>query len=217
MHYDTQQCICLASRPRGVAVLTITPEFASASASASADALMLQQGPGHFSLPVIATQQVSYLLHVVCSLFPINALACMCQGTFEQRSAGADCRSRGTSVPDSRAQALPSACAECPNMSAECAKIVSFPSTLCTLQIKCLMHQLIAGVQYLHDNWVIHRDLKTSNILYNNKGDLKICDFGLARQYGSPLRPYTHLVVTLWYRAPELLLGEMPYAVFTFS
>ena len=37
---------------------------------------------------------------------------------------------------------------------------------------------------------------------------LKICDFGLARQYGSPLKPYTHLVVTLWYRAPELLLGE---------
>lgn len=76
------------------------------------------------------------------------------------------------------------------------------------VQIKTLMRQLIAGVAYLHDNWVIHRDLKTSNILYNNKGDLKICDFGLARQYGSPLRPYTHMVVTLWYRAPELLLGE---------
>ena len=71
------------------------------------------------------------------------------------------------------------------------------------------MRQLIAGVAYLHDNWVIHRDLKTSNILYNNKGDLKICDFGLARQYGSPLRPYTHMVVTLWYRAPELLLGTL--------
>ncbi len=75
------------------------------------------------------------------------------------------------------------------------------------LQIKTLVRQLLEGVKYLHDNWVIHRDLKTSNILYNNKGDLKICDFGLARQYGSPLRPYTHMVVTLWYRAPELLLG----------
>ncbi len=74
-------------------------------------------------------------------------------------------------------------------------------------QIKTLVRQLLEGVKYLHDNWVIHRDLKTSNILYNNKGDLKICDFGLARQYGSPLRPYTHMVVTLWYRAPELLLG----------
>jgi cell division cycle 2-like protein len=58
----------------------------------------------------------------------------------------------------------------------------------------------------------LRRDLKTSNILYNNKGDLKICDLGLARQYGSPLRPYTHMVVTLWYRAPELLLGTQLYS-----
>lgn len=79
-------------------------------------------------------------------------------------------------------------------------------------EIKTLVRQLIEGVSYLHDNWVIHRDLKTSNILYNNKGDLKICDFGLARQYGSPLRPYTHMVVTLWYRAPELLLGVKEYS-----
>ena len=50
------------------------------------------------------------------------------------------------------------------------------------------------------DNWVLHRDLKTSNLLVNNKGELKICDFGMARQYGSPLKPYTALVVTLWYR-----------------
>ncbi len=70
------------------------------------------------------------------------------------------------------------------------------------------MQQLLSGMHYLHENWVLHRDLKTSNILYSNKGELKICDFGLARQYGSPLRPYTHNVVTLWYRAPELLLGR---------
>ncbi|KAG9155496.1 hypothetical protein Leryth_009913 [Lithospermum erythrorhizon] len=66
--------------------------------------------------------------------------------------------------------------------------------------------------KYLHDNWVLHRDLKTSNILLNNCGELKICDFGLARQYGSPLKPYTQLVVTLWYRAPELLLGAKQYS-----
>ncbi|CBI27558.3 unnamed protein product, partial [Vitis vinifera] len=52
----------------------------------------------------------------------------------------------------------------------------------------------------------------TSNLLLNNRGELKICDFGLARQYGSPLKPYTHLVVTLWYRAPELLLGAKQYS-----
>ncbi|PPS05402.1 hypothetical protein GOBAR_AA15263 [Gossypium barbadense] len=71
---------------------------------------------------------------------------------------------------------------------------------------------LLEGVTYLHDNWVLHRDLKTSNLLLNNQGELKICDFGLARQYGSPLKPYTHLVVTLWYRAPELLLGARQYS-----
>ncbi|XP_030960703.1 cyclin-dependent kinase G-2 isoform X2 [Quercus lobata] len=79
-------------------------------------------------------------------------------------------------------------------------------------EVKCLMLQLLEGVKYLHDNWVLHRDLKTSNLLLNNRGDLKICDFGLARQYGSPLKPYTHLVVTLWYRAPELLLGAKLYS-----
>ncbi|CAL9206370.1 unnamed protein product [Musa hybrid cultivar] len=79
-------------------------------------------------------------------------------------------------------------------------------------EVKCLMLQLFSGVKYLHDNWVLHRDLKTSNILLNNCGELKICDFGLSRQYGSPLKPYTHLVVTLWYRSPELLLGAKEYS-----
>ncbi|KAJ1410612.1 Serine/threonine-protein kinase, active site [Sesbania bispinosa] len=79
-------------------------------------------------------------------------------------------------------------------------------------EVKCLMLQLLEGVKYLHDNWVLHRDLKTSNLLLNNRGELKICDFGLARQYGSPLKPYTQLVVTLWYRAPELLLGTKQYS-----
>ncbi|KAF8378130.1 hypothetical protein HHK36_029467 [Tetracentron sinense] len=79
-------------------------------------------------------------------------------------------------------------------------------------EVKCLMLQLLEGVKYLHDNWVLHRDLKTSNILLNNRGELKICDFGLSRQYGSPLKTYTHLVVTLWYRAPELLLGAKKYS-----
>ncbi|KAG6601585.1 Cyclin-dependent kinase G-2, partial [Cucurbita argyrosperma subsp. sororia] len=79
-------------------------------------------------------------------------------------------------------------------------------------EVKCLMLQLLEGVKYLHDNWVLHRDLKTSNLLLNNQGELKICDFGLARQYGSPLKTYTHMVVTLWYRAPELLLGTRQYS-----
>ncbi|KAJ4802298.1 Cyclin-dependent kinase 2 [Rhynchospora pubera] len=79
-------------------------------------------------------------------------------------------------------------------------------------EAKCLMLQLLEGVNYLHHNWVLHRDLKTSNLLLDNSGNLKLCDFGLARQYGSPLKPYTPLVVTLWYRAPELLLGAKEYS-----
>lgn len=59
----------------------------------------------------------------------------------------------------------------------------------------------------MHDNWILHRDLKTSNLLLSHDGILKVGDFGLAREYGSPLKGYTEIVVTLWYRSPELLLG----------
>lgn len=65
-------------------------------------------------------------------------------------------------------------------------------------EVKNIMLQLLAGVAYMHENWVLHRDIKTSNILYNNRGQVKICDFGLARQYGSPLGQYTQPVVTPW-------------------
>jgi len=78
-------------------------------------------------------------------------------------------------------------------------------------EIKCLMSQLLLGMEYMHDNWIIHRDIKTSNILFNNHGIIKIADFGLARPYGSPIQPFTAVVVTLWYRAPELLLGTKIY------
>jgi cell division cycle 2-like protein len=57
----------------------------------------------------------------------------------------------------------------------------------------------------------LHRDLKTSNLLLTNRGQLRIADFGLARKFGDPLPPMTQLVVTLWYRAPELLLGAKEY------
>lgn len=74
-------------------------------------------------------------------------------------------------------------------------------------EIKCLMQQLLRAVAHLHDNWILHRDLKASNLLLSHKGILKVGDFGLAREYGSPLKCYTPIVVTLWYRSPELLLS----------
>uniref|UniRef100_A0A8C2H5B1 cyclin-dependent kinase n=1 Tax=Cyprinus carpio TaxID=7962 RepID=A0A8C2H5B1_CYPCA len=79
-------------------------------------------------------------------------------------------------------------------------------------EVKTLMIQLLRGVRHLHDNWILHRDRKTSNLLLSHKGILKIGDFGLAREYGSPLKPYTPVVVTLWYRSPDLLLGAKEYS-----
>ncbi|XP_014260844.1 cyclin-dependent kinase 11B [Cimex lectularius] len=79
-------------------------------------------------------------------------------------------------------------------------------------EVKCLMQQLLKAVAHLHDNWILHRDLKASNLLLSHKGILKVGDFGLAREYGSPLKPYTPIVVTRWYRAPELLLGAKEYS-----
>lgn len=79
-------------------------------------------------------------------------------------------------------------------------------------EVKTLMLQLLSAVALLHENWIIHRDLKTSNLLMNNRGQIKVADFGLARKYGSPLGSMTQLVVTLWYRAPELLLGAKEYS-----
>lgn len=71
---------------------------------------------------------------------------------------------------------------------------------------KCIMLQVFKGFKYLHHNFVVHGDLKVSNLLMTDKGCVKIADFGLARWFGLPLKPMTPKVVTLWYRAPELLL-----------
>lgn len=74
-------------------------------------------------------------------------------------------------------------------------------------QVKCISLQLLRGLEYLHHNFIIHRDLKVSNLLLTDKGQVKIADFGLARTYGVPQPPMTPRVVTLWYRAPEVLMG----------
>ena len=80
-------------------------------------------------------------------------------------------------------------------------------------EAKSLILQLLSATKYLHENWIIHRDIKLSNLLYNNKGELKLADFGLARMYCLPSEPMTQKVVTLWYRAPEILLGSSLYTV----
>ncbi|KAI9632088.1 kinase-like domain-containing protein [Dioszegia hungarica] len=90
--------------------------------------------------------------------------------------------------------------------------LTDMPHPFLQSEIKTLMIQLLSGVAYCHANWILHRDLKTSNLLLTNRGQLRIADFGLARKFGDPLPPMTQLVVTLWYRAPELLLGAKEYS-----
>lgn len=78
--------------------------------------------------------------------------------------------------------------------------------------LKSLCQQMLQGLSYLHRKGVVHRDIKGSNILLNNRGELKLADFGLARFYQKRRRAdYTNRVITLWYRPPELLLGTTVY------
>ncbi|XP_067124982.1 cyclin-dependent kinase 12 isoform X2 [Centruroides vittatus] len=79
--------------------------------------------------------------------------------------------------------------------------------------IASFMKQLLDGLNYCHQKNFLHRDIKCSNILMNNRGQIKLADFGLARLYSADdkMRPYTNKVITLWYRPPELLLGEERY------
>ncbi|KOS22755.1 Serine/threonine-protein kinase SSN3 [Escovopsis weberi] len=80
--------------------------------------------------------------------------------------------------------------------------------------IKSIMFQLLNGCQYLHTNWVLHRDLKPANIMVTSAGEVKIGDLGLARRFDKPLHSLfsgDKVVVTIWYRAPELILGSYHY------
>lgn len=73
------------------------------------------------------------------------------------------------------------------------------------------MKQLVDGMAYLHTRTILHRDLKPQNLLIDKEGHIKLADFGLSRSFSLPTRTYTHEVVTMWYRAPELLLGTKIY------
>ncbi|XP_040578801.1 cyclin-dependent kinase 1 [Lepeophtheirus salmonis] len=78
--------------------------------------------------------------------------------------------------------------------------------------VKSYTYQILQGILFCHRRRVVHRDLKPQNLLIDKEGAIKIADFGLARAFGIPVRVYTHEVVTLWYRAPEILLGSNKYS-----
>lgn len=80
--------------------------------------------------------------------------------------------------------------------------------------VRSILFQLLNGLLYLHRNWVLHRDLKPANIMVTSGGSVKIGDLGLARLFYKPLHSLfsgDKVVVTIWYRAPELLLGSRHY------
>ncbi|GBG25550.1 Cyclin-dependent kinase 1 [Hondaea fermentalgiana] len=79
--------------------------------------------------------------------------------------------------------------------------------------VRSYMSQMLLGLEYCHASGIFHRDLKPQNLLIDQQGVLKVADFGLARAFSLPFRTYTHEVVTLWYRAPEILLGQRRYAL----
>ncbi|KXJ18645.1 cyclin-dependent kinase 1-B [Exaiptasia diaphana] len=78
--------------------------------------------------------------------------------------------------------------------------------------VKSYLYQITNAMYFCHARRILHRDLKPQNLLIDNNGLIKLADFGLGRSFGIPVRAYTHEVVTLWYRPPEVLLGSQRYA-----
>ncbi|NXD64276.1 CDK17 kinase, partial [Eolophus roseicapillus] len=84
--------------------------------------------------------------------------------------------------------------------------------TFWCFSLKLFLYQILRGLAYCHRRKVLHRDLKPQNLLINEKGELKLADFGLARAKSVPTKTYSNEVVTLWYRPPDVLLGSSEYS-----
>eukprot|EP01091_Cochliopodium_minus_P008875 TRINITY_DN2088_c0_g1_i2.p1 TRINITY_DN2088_c0_g1~~TRINITY_DN2088_c0_g1_i2.p1 ORF type:complete len:795 (-),score=255.96 TRINITY_DN2088_c0_g1_i2:79-2463(-) len=95
-------------------------------------------------------------------------------------------------------------------MQNDLAGLLKHANYLTDSQIKCIMKQILDGLHFIHKNEILHRDIKPANILISNTGIVKLTDFGLSR-LKKPGKDLTNHVVTLWYRAPELLLGSKKY------
>ena len=78
--------------------------------------------------------------------------------------------------------------------------------------VKNYLYQILIAINFCHSKRILHRDLKPQNLLIDKDGIIKLADFGLARSFGIPIKTLTHEILTLWYRAPEILLGQKEYS-----
>jgi cyclin-dependent kinase 2 len=97
-------------------------------------------------------------------------------------------------------------------LDTDLSKHIRYERSMCRSGVKLYMHQLLSGLAHCNERCVMHRDIKPANILLDRSTNtLKLADFGLARHRGIPISAFTHEVVTLWYRSPEILLGAPEY------
>ncbi|KAM8980894.1 cyclin-dependent kinase 14 [Sarcophilus harrisii] len=93
-----------------------------------------------------------------------------------------------------------------------CQYMDKHPGGLHPDNVKLFLFQLLRGLSYIHQRYILHRDLKPQNLLISDTGELKLADFGLARAKSVPSHTYSNEVVTLWYRPPDVLLGSTEYS-----
>ncbi|CAD8191035.1 unnamed protein product [Paramecium pentaurelia] len=97
------------------------------------------------------------------------------------------------------------------SMQCDLRKYLDKNQTLSLNTIKLIVYQILLGLSFCHSRRVLHRDLKPQNILLNETMTLKLADFGLSRVFPFPMPKFTKEIATLWYRAPELMLGDDNY------
>jgi len=169
---------------------------------------------------IVAIKQIKFDAEMTKEGFPISALREIgvllslsheCIVTVREMVVG-DTPDKAFMVMECMEMDLQAAMKKKPNSSSTTSTTTtSTTAPFAQSEVKFMMHQILSAMSHVHERWFLHRDMKTSNILVHETGRIALCDFGLARKYEVPARRMTQMVVTLWYRSPELLFGESMY------